>query len=280
MDRKDKIEEILHFAKAHHFNSVIWSSGKANIESKNKRFKDAEILPLLEADPILLANTSRYLLNLAHLNPLQKFILEREQSEGQQSRIEESLIQNASSLYQASLTKDFEERNAILESPVPRERWPAMNSSLWGPPATLYPPIEAPSGYNPIDWKRDRIIEAAKQYIGTPYRHHHIPSLGIDCSNFSSWVYNYGLGIKFNSHVVRQSEQAGRKLGPLEELKKGDLIYIKGPKKDGTPGKEIRHVALFIDENTIIDSVGAGIKIRPFTGWYKREFAFARRIIE
>ncbi len=63
-----------------------------------------------------------------------------------------------------------------------------------------------------------------QRLIGLTYQHHHIPdwnppadwpwkevaygrnSKGIDCSDFTSWTYNYGLGIKLPTNIKTQAE--------------------------------------------------------------------------
>jgi cell wall-associated NlpC family hydrolase len=177
--------------------------------------------------------------------------------------------------YQSSVRSDFITRDSLPQ---------AQNDSYkgwWGPKAATYPSPSIPDGCDEILWKRARIIAVAEKYIGLPYRHHHIPSFddgggtGLDCSNFTSWVYNYGLGIKFNSNVEIQSQTAGRMLQENEKLQPGDLLFIL--KKDRS---RISHVVIYIDDNHIIDSHKEGVQIREFKGWYKTHLAYARRIIE
>lgn len=178
--------------------------------------------------------------------------------------------------YQASLTADFSMRDRLPETAHPRERSPGKFD--WGPKPLTYPPVEIPKGVNPIQWERDRVIAIAKKYIGLPYMHRHIPMQGgLDCSNFTSWVYNYGFGIRFSSNTQKQAQEAGRRLAPNEELEPGDLLFIWNKQKN-----KISHVVLYVDPNTIIDSTITkkqnGVALRPFKGWYKERFAWARRI--
>lgn len=178
--------------------------------------------------------------------------------------------------YINSLTADFEYRDSLPETNTPESDW--FKYSSWGPSASIYPEVTIPKGVDPVEWKIDRIIEVAKKYIGVPYNHSHIPTLGFDCSNYTSWVYNYGLGIKFSSGITRQSESAGRMLTEGEEFKKGDLLFISN-----SSGTAIVHVVIYIDKDSIIDSTIDsidGVAIRGFKGWYKDRFSFARRIIE
>ena len=140
-------------------------------------------------------------------------------------------------------------------------------------------------------WKRARVVAVAKKYIGLPYRHHHIPDWepsgdvapeekgrGLDCSNFSAWVFNYGLGVKFTSDLQEQAKSKyapGRVLANDEAFAPGDLLFIE--KMDRS---EISHVVIYIDEGHIIDCHASGVAVRAFKGWYKSHLVMARRVVE
>jgi hypothetical protein len=188
-----------------------------------------------------------------------------------------------------TVTADFAARDLLPETPVPPSEWGTMKG--WGPSAATYPVVQVPPGKEPLVWKRARIIKVAEKYIGLPYRHHHIPGWdasagfnpdkpgrGLDCSNFSAWVYNYGLGIKFTSNILRQSSgkiAPGRLLGRDEAFAPGDLLFIM--KLDRS---RVSHVVIYIDEEHIIDCHDTGVAVRPFEGWYRTHFSHSRRIIE
>ncbi|OGR99322.1 MAG: hypothetical protein A2V88_03850 [Elusimicrobia bacterium RBG_16_66_12] len=117
-------------------------------------------------------------------------------------------------------------------------------------------------------------MAVALKYVGLPYLHRHIPAMGgLDCSNFTAWVYNYGFGIRLNSNVQRQAETAGRRLGPDEPLRPGDLIFLWNDERS-----RVSHVAIYVDESTIIDAAGGGVAVRPFSGRYRKRLAWARRV--
>jgi len=180
------------------------------------------------------------------------------------------------SAYENSLTADFAYRDSLPETLHPRPK--STGKWHWGPKPITYPKVKIPAGVNPLTWKQDRVIAVATKYIGLPYMHRHIPSQGgLDCSNFTSWVYNYGFGIRFSSNVQKQSKEAGRKLSPDETFAKGDLLFIWNKEKT-----KIKHVVIYVNPTTIIDSTitkeANGVALRHFTGWYKQRFAFARRI--
>ncbi len=125
----------------------------------------------------------------------------------------------------------------------------------------------------------------ARRYEGFSYRHHHIPGwsppgegAGLDCSNFTAWVYDYGLGIRFSSDIPRQADglQApGRCLNQGESFAVGDLLYIA--KKDRS---RVSHVVIWLGEGEIIDAHAGSVRARPYAGWYANCFTHARRVLE
>jgi cell wall-associated NlpC family hydrolase len=236
----------------------------------------------------------------------------------------------------ADLTKidSYPPRNSNkLESKSARDQWYSSRmrrqNGAWGPAARHYPAI-ADYDSLPLEFKRQRLLAVASSLIGLPYQHHHIPdwdppanwpwkhvaygrnSKGLDCSNFTSWVYNYGLGIKFNSAIGGQAELQ-KVSGPdgtiplkiiynhgdyeqlIHTLATGDLLYIRN--KSG----RISHVIIWVGQYghspngvpLVIDSTGPehrdcngnaipiGVQLRPFDqdSWYFKSFAHAHRII-
>jgi NlpC/P60 family len=186
-------------------------------------------------------------------------------------------------------------------------------SQGWGPRASALPVPDIPqdAGCDSVTWMQERILAVAMRYIYAPdnpmglqYRHHHIPGWdpptstdagapednpdtdapddltawdagpGLDCSNFTAWVYNYGLGIKFSGDVHEQFDGTagpmGRRIpkdGPFEP---GDLLYLH---PNGN-ANQASHVVIYIDDQHIIDSrVNAqnlvGVQVRNRRGWYR-----------
>lgn len=212
-------------------------------------------------------------------------------------------LERGTPAYEESLVKDIGEREKLPETDVPRSEWyTAQAVQGWGPMPRVFPKIERlvetlPPGTDIIQWKRDRVIAIAKHYIGLPYRHHHIPGWspatgsklnpqpgpGLDCSDFTAWVYNFGFGIPLNSDVVSQSQMQARpgyilpkgirRIEPGEGFLPGDLLYIMDSSKT-----HIVHVVLFIDEEHIIDSTGTHVDVRHFSGWYRERLSHGIRI--
>lgn len=232
------------------------------------------------------------------------------------------------------LTADFAEfpRNDIRQESQqpPYEQWYDQSAYrrgqlTWGPAQhTRYPTPVIPAGVDAGEWKRERIIATALKYVGYSYQHHHIPdwnptdpswpwkpvaagqnSKGIDCSDFTGWIYNYGLGILLNTDVKKQSRPTDGVQTLLDGvtdyatilagLRTGDLLYIRsdagkishvitwvgkiGVSPDGTPLVIDSHGSAVVDSNG--QHIPQGVHLRPFrTGsWYHRCFDHAHRII-
>ena len=200
----------------------------------------------------------------------------------------------------------------------------------WGPPAFHYPAPENLENRSLI-WKRERVIAVALHFRGYSYQHHHIPDWapptdwpskeiasghngkGVDCSNFSSFVYNLGFGIKLNSDIRKQADRlamsgpsAGQTLKAEKiklpdayldferTLRTGDLVFIRNQKGEishvviwvGSIGKSPKNTPLIIDSHGqgVKDSEGVaipdGVQLRPFRekSWYFRNASHAHRI--
>jgi len=207
-----------------------------------------------------------------------------------------------------------------------RSRW-----SYWGPPAKHFNPPAGLAGKG-AEWSRQRVIATGLRFVGYRYEHHHIPDWeppadwpkspkqtepsgkGLDCSNFTAFVYNLALGIKPTGDVQDQSVMTeapgpgqGRNIpvrrielpASYDEYEKtlqtGDLLFVKN--RSG----EVSHVVLWVGKigrgsdgvPLILDSTGtgskdskgnpipAGVQLRPFKRgfWYASSASHALRII-
>ncbi|MDD2500597.1 MAG: NlpC/P60 family protein [Geobacter sp.] len=221
------------------------------------------------------------------------------------------------------------------EAKIPESDWYGHSHPWvgpWGPLPHRYKPPKRAEGKSD-DWERARIIATALRFIGYHYRHHYIPDWdpppgwynpkpggarhdgkGLDCSNFTAFVYNQGLGIRFSSDIRKQAatetvtvngteQQLPVRLIPRQEsveawvkvLKPGDLLFIR-PRSSET----VSHVVIWIGQwgvpggqPLILDSHGAdvrdedgtlipdGVHLRPFrpNSWYATRADHAIRII-
>jgi NlpC/P60 family len=215
-----------------------------------------------------------------------------------------------------------------------REWYDAANErrwGYWGPAMRHFDPPTGLAKKSP-QWSRERVIATAMRYIGYSYQHHHVPDWepppewprdleqktpvgkGVDCSNFTGFVYNLALGILPSTGIKQQAEMsdaagpgAGRSV-PVrrielpksyddfsKELRTGDLLFVKSNKGN------VSHVVLWVGEigespdgmPLILDSTGTGAKdakgetipdgvhLRPFKRnvWYFTQASHVLRII-
>jgi cell wall-associated NlpC family hydrolase len=201
----------------------------------------------------------------------------------------------------------------------------------WGPrPRTYSAPPEIAA--RDVTWRRERVIAAAEKLIGHGYQHHHLPDWnppadwpwkstcaakngpGLDCSNLTTFVYDYALGIRFTSDIDEQAllthvtsfggegeieveriERGGSFAAFVASLAPADLIFVKntsgsvshvviwlgkaGRSKDGTPLVLDSHGEDTRDANGTL--IPCGVEIRPFReqGWYWRSASHALRIL-
>lgn len=203
-------------------------------------------------------------------------------------------------------------------------------SGSWGPHPRTYPPAQL-TGWS-VQQKRERVIAVAMRFIGYGYQHHHIPDWdpprswpwkqtcagqngkGVDCSNFTGFVYNLGFGVRLNTEVGHQAEEHHAE-GPGRErtwirrielpenynerqrvLHTGDLVFIRNRSGKvshvviwvGAIGRSPDGVPLIMDSHgeDVRDSDGkpipCGIHLRPFrkNSWYNGSASHAARLIE
>jgi hypothetical protein len=211
-------------------------------------------------------------------------------------------------------------------NPANQTRW-----GYWGPGMRHFDPPSGLAKKSP-QWSRERVIATGLRYVGYSYQHHHVPDWeppadwpsdpeqktpagkGVDCSNFTAFVYNLALGIKPSGAIKAQAEMidaAGpgeRRTVPVKrielpksyedfpsQLLTGDLLYVKSNKGN------VSHVVLWVGKigessdgvPLILDSTGPGatdengekipdgIQLRPFkrNAWYFTQASHVLRII-
>mmetsp|Transcript_154196 Transcript_154196/g.287465 ORF Transcript_154196/g.287465 Transcript_154196/m.287465 type:complete len:388 (+) Transcript_154196:48-1211(+) len=81
------------------------------------------------------------------------------------------------------------------------------------------------------------------------YAHHHHPdwlghdgTYGIDCSNFTSHIYNLCLGVRFTSAIKPQSQMGLPKVTSWNALRPGDLAFFTSAKSS-----QVGHVGICIE---------------------------------
>lgn len=132
--------------------------------------------------------------------------------------------------------------------------------------------------HSSLDNRETKLINRAKDFIGTPYKWGGNSNTGIDCSGL---IYQSFKAI--GQEVPRTTQELirlGRKLNP-NRLKPGDLVFFKTIKSKakathvGIITNHSKNKTLFIHSGT---STGVTISKLQDRYWKKR-FVFARRLL-
>ncbi len=117
---------------------------------------------------------------------------------------------------------------------------------------------------------RKAIIETAKRYQGTPYIYGGISDTGFDCSGFICFVYRNAANIQ----LPRTSKTMWSSGTPIRiaAAQPGDIIVFD------TVGGAPSHVAILVDQDTMIHAVSAGPKTGVIISSLQDRY-FAPRII-
>ena len=105
------------------------------------------------------------------------------------------------------------------------------------------------------NYKREQLVSYALQFVGGPYRYGGSdPRNGTDCSGFTRYVYQHGLGISLNRSSGSQASQ-GTAVS-ASDMQPGDLLFYGS-------GKGINHVAMYIGDGKIVhaSTEATGIKV-------------------
>lgn len=128
--------------------------------------------------------------------------------------------------------------------------------------------------------KVEKVITAARSYMGTPYKYGGTTRAGMDCSGLLLHAFR-----AINMELPRTSE-AQSKVGKevkLKEVEPGDLVFFATGKKK----REITHVGLVTDRKSkdnikfIHASTTLGVvETNIYSAYYIKRFRVARRVIE
>jgi len=107
----------------------------------------------------------------------------------------------------------------------------------------------------------EKLIHIVREQIGKPYKYGvksgEAPDC-FDCSSFTQYVF-YKLGKDIPRSTIEQAEFAGEKIDSIDDIKPGDLIFVRGSRGHYSPAfpEGIGHVGIYIGDNKIIHAEAA-----------------------
>ena len=135
----------------------------------------------------------------------------------------------------------------------------------------LYSPPYPRSGIPKTE--RDRLIQYAKSYVGTPYRYGGTDRNGIDCSGLVVRVFQD----LYNQILPHKSSLLYQKGLPISTrgLEVGDLVFFRQDKRTG-----ISHVGIYLGKGSFIHATRSrGVMVSHLNERYHRtRYMGARRI--
>ena len=124
----------------------------------------------------------------------------------------------------------------------------------------------------PLD--HSKMMREISKYMGVPYQHGGASMQGIDCSAYTTAVYDKSVGKKLPRSAHDQYTMG--KPVPFRDLKFGDLIFFN------TTGQPASHVGIYLGDDLFAHaSVSLGVTISSLqSSYYEKRYEGARRIIE
>lgn len=105
-----------------------------------------------------------------------------------------------------------------------------------------------------------KLIERAKQFIGTPYKWGGTSPLGFDCSGFTQYLYRE-LGIDL-PRISNQQAASGKRV-PIDQARPGDLIaWDVSDRNNGAD-----HIAVYLGDGMVIHAPKPGDAVKISRIW-------------
>ena len=149
----------------------------------------------------------------------------------------------------------------------------ALLTALMAAPA--YAVTERQADAEPRLSIRERVVQTAESWIGTPYVWGgDNPEDGFDCSGLVRFVFQQTLGMDL-PRIAKQQRKTGTAVAS-NQMKPGDLVFFNTRRDPGS------HVGIYLGGNQFLHAPSRGSEVRVddmHNSYWKRRFTGARRLI-
>ncbi len=147
------------------------------------------------------------------------------------------------------------------------------STGLRGPdPLPPRPAATVPSGSAEVIV--DRLLAAADDWMGTPYRFGGTAKSGVDCSAFVRAIYADALGVSL-TRATRTQVTEGRPVA-RDDLRAGDLIFFR-------TGRDQRHVGIYLGGGRMLHASSSKNRVLVddfFQDYFQQTYWTARRFLD
>src|SRR5665647_3516319 len=153
--------------------------------------------------------------------------------------VETPQLSDVSPTTDAVRVKEAGEGTAKIQSPFESFTLPSFSQEEWDTKVKTQGAPPAPAGKGAA-----KLIDRAKQFIGTPYKWGGSGPLGFDCSGFTQYLYRE-MGIDL-PRVSFQQAASGPRIS-LDKLRPGDLVaWDNSSRNNGAD-----HIAIYVGDGKV-----------------------------
>jgi cell wall-associated NlpC family hydrolase len=133
-------------------------------------------------------------------------------------------------------------------------------------------PVGRYANITPAGLNRDRVLLDVVSFLGVPYAHGGMSKDGMDCSGFTTYVYQ-NAAHRSLPRTVDGQYQSGEEV-IKDSLQFGDLVFFN------TTGESPSHVGIYIEDDLFAHaSVSSGVTLSSLEStYYSRRYVGARRV--
>ena len=147
------------------------------------------------------------------------------------------------------------------------------STGLRGPdPLPLRPVVTvAPESAAPVV---DRLLTAAEDWMGTPYRFGGTTRSGVDCSAFVRAIYADAFGVAL-TRATRTQVTEGRPVA-RDDLRAGDLVFFR-------TGRDQRHVGIYLGGGRMLHASSSKNRVLVddfYQDYFQQTYWTARRFLD